>query len=93
MPDRSSRFLARSPGKKTSRRQAARSRRPLFERLEGRELLSGDAWPMKHGDYWNTGRADFDVPDSRLNDQFFDIFRWQTRGPVRRWTGPSTVRP
>lgn len=75
------------------RRQAKRFYRPQIERLEGRELLSVDAWPMRQGDIGNTGRADFDVPDARLNDQFFDVFLWQTRVPGSPTEGPSIVRP
>ncbi len=39
------------------------------------------SWPMKQRDIWNTGRADFSVPENRLNGLFFDIFKWQTPTP------------
>ncbi len=39
------------------------------------------SWPMKQRDIWNTGRADFSVPENRLNNSFFDIFKWQTPTP------------
>ena len=50
-----------------------------IEHLEDRRLLA--AWTGQHGDLGNTGRADYVVPAQRLNDSFFDVFRWQTRVP------------
>ena len=41
------------------RRQAKRFYRPQIEQLESRELLSVDAWPMKHGDYLEHGPGGF----------------------------------
>ncbi|MGQ9455611.1 MAG: hypothetical protein ACUVRS_12620 [Armatimonadota bacterium] len=38
-------------------------------------------WQMKQGDMHHTGRADFTVPDSRLNSNFFDVFLWQKPAP------------
>lgn len=55
-----------------------------LEALESRLLLAGvtpSAWPMLHGDIWNTGRAPYSVPVSRQNSSFFDIFLWQTQTP------------
>ena len=40
-----------------------------------------DAWPNKHRDMHNTGRADFVVPPSRQDSSLFDILRWQTPTP------------
>ena len=40
-----------------------------------------DAWPMKHRDMYNTGRADFVVPAERMGGTFFDVLRWQTPTP------------
>ncbi len=40
-----------------------------------------DSWPMKHRDMHNTGRADFVIPASRLNDTLFDVLRWQKEAP------------
>lgn len=36
---------------------------------------------MRQRDMMNTGRADFVVPASRLNDGLFSVFRWQTPTP------------
>ncbi len=47
----------------------------------GSAAARADAWPMKHRDMHNTGRAPFVVPPSRMNDTFFDILRWQKRSP------------
>ena len=49
--------------------------------LGGVPSSSPAIWAGQHRDIWNTGRADFVVPDSRLNDTFFDTFAWQTRVP------------
>ncbi len=38
-------------------------------------------WPMKHRDAAHTGRADYVVPTSRMNNSFFDIFAWQKPTP------------
>jgi outer membrane protein assembly factor BamB len=38
-------------------------------------------WPMKQHDMYNTGRADYTVPDDRLNDTFFDVVLWQKQSP------------
>lgn len=43
--------------------------------------FAGQTWPMKQRDTCNTGRADFSVPATRMNDRFFDIFLWQTPSP------------
>ncbi|MDY6843767.1 MAG: hypothetical protein SVW57_06720, partial [Thermodesulfobacteriota bacterium] len=40
-----------------------------------------EAWQMKQHDMHNTGRADYIVPEERLNDTFFDVFLWQKRTP------------
>jgi len=40
-----------------------------------------DSWPMKQREQYHTGRADFVVPASRMNDAFFDIILWQTPAP------------
>ncbi len=40
-----------------------------------------DNWPMRQRDMQNTGRANFNVPASRLNATFFDSLRWQKRSP------------
>jgi outer membrane protein assembly factor BamB len=48
-------------------------------------LITGSAraasWPMKHRDMQHTGRADYVVPQDRLNDSFFDVFLWQKPSP------------
>ncbi|MCD4722838.1 MAG: hypothetical protein K8S13_23720, partial [Desulfobacula sp.] len=41
----------------------------------------GADWPMKQKDMHNTGRAEYTVPEDRLNDTFFDDFLWQTAAP------------
>ncbi len=41
----------------------------------------GADWPMRQKDMHNTGRAEYTVPDDRLNDTFFDDFLWQTPVP------------
>jgi outer membrane protein assembly factor BamB len=38
-------------------------------------------WPMKQRDPSNTGRADYAVPATRMNDTFFDAVLWQTPSP------------
>jgi len=38
-------------------------------------------WPMRQRDTANTGRADFAVPASRLNTNFFSAIRWQKPSP------------
>ncbi len=38
-------------------------------------------WPMRQRDGCNTGRADFNVPASRLNTNFFGNIRWQKPSP------------
>jgi hypothetical protein len=40
-----------------------------------------DDWRMLQRDSAHTGRADYTVPQLRLNDHFFDLFLWQTRSP------------
>ncbi len=40
-----------------------------------------DTWPMHQRDMQHTGRADFTVPASRLNNSFFDVIRWQKPSP------------
>lgn len=44
-------------------------------------VIQADSWPMKQRDQYHTGRADFVVPASRMNDSFFDIILWQTPAP------------
>jgi len=39
------------------------------------------AWPQRQRDTENTGRADFTVPSSRLNTNFFNTARWQKPSP------------
>ena len=39
------------------------------------------AWPQRQRDTVNTGRADFTVPGSRLNTNFFNAIRWQKPSP------------
>ncbi len=41
----------------------------------------GSIWQMKQCDMHNTGRADYTVPENRINDTFFDIFLWQKPSP------------
>jgi outer membrane protein assembly factor BamB len=40
-----------------------------------------DSWPQKQRDMYHAGRADFTVPEDRMNDSFFDVFLWQTPSP------------
>ncbi len=47
----------------------------------GAVLASADSWQMQHRDRERTGRSDFVVPASRMNDTFFDVIRWQKRTP------------
>ena len=39
------------------------------------------SWPQRQRDTENTGRADFTVPSSRLNTNFFNAIRWQKPSP------------
>ncbi len=43
--------------------------------------VQGASWPMKQRDMCHTGRADFVVPDTRLNGTFFNYPAWQTPSP------------
>jgi len=38
-------------------------------------------WPMRQRDMHHTGRANYTVPASRLNDTFFDTILWQQPSP------------
>jgi len=38
-------------------------------------------WPMRQRDMHHTGRANFTVPDARLNSSFFDNILWQKPSP------------
>ncbi len=42
---------------------------------------TGATWQMKQRDMHNTGRADYAVPEERLNDTFFSVFSWQKPSP------------
>ena len=44
----------------------------------------GETWQMKQRDMHNTGRADYAVPETRMNDTFFNFFLWQkpATGPI-----------
>lgn len=44
----------------------------------------GETWQMKQRDMHNTGRADYIVPENRMNDTFFNFFLWQkpAAGPI-----------
>ncbi|MBU1699514.1 MAG: PQQ-binding-like beta-propeller repeat protein [Candidatus Eisenbacteria bacterium] len=48
---------------------------------------SAATWPMKQRDMHHTGRADYDVPEERLNSSFFDIFLWQKPAPDSPYDG------
>ncbi len=48
----------------------------------GALAASAASWPMKQRDAQNTGRADYTVPVERLNDSFFNVFRWQKPSPA-----------
>lgn len=50
---------------------------PYLELTEG----SAATWPMKQRDAQHTGRADYAVPDERMNGSFFDFALWQTPSP------------
>lgn len=39
--------------------------------------VTAEKWQMNQKDIWHTGRADYSVPKSKLNDTFFDTIRWQ----------------
>ncbi|MBI9017973.1 MAG: PQQ-binding-like beta-propeller repeat protein [Phycisphaerae bacterium] len=38
-------------------------------------------WPMRQRDMFHTGRANYIVPASRMNDTFFDNIQWQKPSP------------
>jgi hypothetical protein len=44
-------------------------------------FAEASTWPMKQKDQYHTGRADFAVPENRINASFFDVFLWQTPTP------------
>jgi outer membrane protein assembly factor BamB len=44
-------------------------------------VAQADSWPMLGRDMQHTGRADYVIPESRLNSGLFDVFRWQTPAP------------
>lgn len=39
--------------------------------------VQAEKWQMNQKDMWHTGRADYSVPETRLNDTFFDDIKWQ----------------
>ncbi len=41
-------------------------------------FVRADQWPMKQRDIYNTGRAEYWVPQDRQNDTFFADILWQT---------------
>ena len=44
-------------------------------------VAMGATWQMKQRDIHHTGRADYVVPEERLNSSFFDVFLWQKPAP------------
>ncbi|MFA7329533.1 MAG: PQQ-binding-like beta-propeller repeat protein [Candidatus Delongbacteria bacterium] len=55
---------------------------PLVECTGPNELgLPADRWAMQQRDQEHTGRAWFEIPASRQNDQLFETCRWQTPLP------------
>ena len=45
---------------------------------------TAETWQMKQRDMHNTGRADYTVPENRMNNTFFNFFLWQkpASGPI-----------
>ena len=39
--------------------------------------VTAEEWQMNQKDIWHTGRADYKVPQTKLNDTFFDDIEWQ----------------
>lgn len=44
-------------------------------------IAQADTWQMKQRDQYHTGRADYTVPTTRMNNSFFDVFLWQKPSP------------
>ena len=58
--------------------------------LAGALSVQAEQWQMNQKDIWHTGRADYWVPATRLNDTFFDTIVWQ-KATTGRSEGSSMV--